>query len=237
MGSATVRHEQNETAEIVQETLRACELARSGARAAAEGLASNSVRLLDSIREVEKQLDSADRDVDERVTNAITGLPEAQARELLACMKLMIGLERIGDLLVGFAERARAVGTRLDPQDVNDLTAMAAIVERMLGDVYDAFAGRDLRRTISVLRLDSELDRTRNLMFVRHIENPEGVPRQESFHVIFMTQALERCGDHAKNLAEEICHLISGRSVRHVLRSFDKPFEQMFLDYMKQKGR
>ncbi len=237
MGSATWRHQQSETADIVQQTLRACELARAAARAAADGLAGNAAQLLDSIRDAEKQLDSLDREIDDRVTNAITGLPEAQARELLACMKLMIGLERIGDLLVGFAERARAVGTRLDQQDVNDLTGMASIVEHMLAEVYDAFAGRDLARTISVLRLDSELDRMRNLLFVRHIENPEGAPRQESFHVIFMTQALERAGDHAKNLAEEICHLISGRSVRHVLRSFDKPFEQMFLDYMKQKGR
>jgi len=48
------------------------------------------------------------------------------------------------------------------------------------------------------------------------------MPRQESFHVLFMTQALERAGDHAKNLAEEVCHLVSGHSVRHVLRAYDK---------------
>jgi phosphate transport system protein len=239
MGSATLRNQQPQPAsEIVQETLRACELARAGARAAGQGLAGGAPELLDSVRETEKQLDAIDRELDERITNVITQVTEPDdARELLACMKLIIGLERIGDLLVGFAERAGAVGARLDPQDVNDLTTMAGIVERMLGEVQSAFAGRDLRRAIGVLRADAELDRLRNLMFVRHIENPEGAPRQESFHVIFMAQALERAGDHAKNLAEEICHLISGRTVRHVLRSFDRPFEQMFLDWMKQKSR
>jgi len=50
-----------------------------------------------------------------------------------------------------------------------------------------------------------------------------------------MTQSLERAGDHAKNLAEEICHLVSGQTVRHVLRSYDKPVEQMFIDDLKRK--
>ncbi|HET7441250.1 MAG TPA: hypothetical protein VFJ47_08115, partial [Terriglobales bacterium] len=53
------------------------------------------------------------------------------------------------------------------------------------------------------------------------------------FHLVFMAQTLERCGDHAKNLAEEICHLISGRSVRHILREHDRPVEQSFLERMR----
>jgi len=63
------------------------------------------------------------------------------------------------------------------------------------------------------------------------------MPRQESFHVLFMTQALERAGDHAKNLAEEVCHLVSGHSVRHVLRAYDKPVEQMFIEDLKRGRR
>jgi phosphate uptake regulator len=49
-----------------------------------------------------------------------------------------------------------------------------------------------------------------------------------------MCQALERCGDHAKNLAEEICHLVSGRSVRHILREHDRADEQVYLDRMRK---
>jgi len=55
--------------------------------------------------------------------------------------------------------------------------------------------------------------------------------------VLFMTQSLERAGDHAKNLAEEVCHLVSGRTVRHVLRSYDKPVEQMFIDDLRRKHK
>jgi len=54
---------------------------------------------------------------------------------------------------------------------------------------------------------------------------------------LFMTQSLERAGDHAKNLAEEVCHLVSGHTVRHVLRSYDKPLEQMFIDDLRRRQK
>jgi phosphate transport system protein len=86
-----------------------------------------------------------------------------------------------------------------------------------------------------VLRADAEMDRLRNLIFLRHIENPENLPRQASLQVIFMTQSLERAGDHAKNLAEEVCFFVSGHTVRHLMMTYDKPIEQMFLDYLRQR--
>jgi phosphate uptake regulator len=50
-----------------------------------------------------------------------------------------------------------------------------------------------------------------------------------------MAQEIERAGDHVKNMAEEVCHLVSGRTMRHVLRAYDRPVEQLFLDHMKSK--
>ena len=171
----------------------------------------------DGVREREKELDTLDRVIDQGVTSIITKVDEEQARELLACLKFIIDLERIGDLLLNCSNRAAAVGSRIELQDIRDLTVMASRLEKMLGDVHDAFSERDLNRALAVLRSDAELDRLRNLIFMRHLENHDGAPRQESFHVLFMTQSLERAGDHAKNLAEEVCHLVSGHSVRHVL--------------------
>jgi phosphate transport system protein len=154
---------------------------------------------------------------------------------LLACMKFMIGLERIGDLLLSFASSAQAAGGRLDSQDTRDLTHMATVLEKMLADVGEAFHTRDVKKAVEVLRADAEMDRLRNLIFLRHIENPEGMQRQASLQVIFMTQSLERAGDHAKNLAEEVCHFVSGHTIRHVLMSYDKSTEQMFLDWLRHR--
>ncbi len=216
-------------------TLHACEVARAAAAAAADGVSSGSGKLLDIVRQREEELDTLDRQINEGVTGAICGVPENQARHLLACLKLILELERIGDLLLHFANRCRTAAARLSPEDVRDLTSMASILEKMLVDAAAAFAHNDLNRALAVLRADAELDRLRNLLFVRHVENPEGTRRSESFHVVFMTQSLERAGDHAKNMAEEVVHLVTGRSVRHLLRSSDKPFEQMWADWMRKK--
>ena len=147
----------------------------------------------------------------------------------------MISLERIGDLLLSFANSAQAASGRIDSEDTRDLTHMATILEKMLTDVGNAFSARDVSKAVDVLRADAEIDRLRNLIFLRHIENPENIARQASLQVIFMTQSLERAGDHAKNLAEEVCHVVSGRTVRHVLMAYDKPVEQMFIDYLRRR--
>jgi phosphate transport system protein len=220
---------------LVTRTIEACRVATDAAATAAEGIATGSSALLNSLREKEKQLDILDQEIDDGVTLAITQVTESEARELLACMKFMIGLERIGDLLLSFASSAQATNGRLDPQDTRDLTHMATVLEKMLSDVGLAFSGRDVKKAVEVLRADAEMDRLRNLIFLRHIENPEGLPRQASLQVIFMTQSLERAGDHAKNLAEEVCHFVSGHTIRHVMMGYDKPLEQMFLEWLRHR--
>ena len=182
-----------------------------------------------------KNWTALDREIDAGVTAGITQVTRPEARELLACMKFMIGLERIGDLLLSFASSAQSAGPRLDTQDTRDLTHMATMLEKMLTDVGSAFSTRDVRKAVDVLRADAEMDRLSNLIFMRHIENPERVQRQASLQVIFMTQSMERAGDHTKNLAEEVCHFVSGHTVRHVLMTYDKPIEQMFLDWLRHR--
>ena len=228
---------EEQCAHLEEQTLQACQVARSAAGIVAEGIATGVSSLLDGVRQREKELDTLDREIDQGVTSVITKVNEERARGLLACLKFMIGLERVGDLLLNCSNRAAAVASRIELQDIRDLTLMASRLEKMLADVHDAFRQRDLNRALSVLRADAEMDRLRNLVFIRHLEHHDNTPRAESFHVLFMTQSLERAGDHAKNLAEEVCHLVSGHTVRHVLRSYDKPVEQMFIDDLKRKHK
>jgi phosphate transport system protein len=210
-------------------------MAKEAAAAAAEGIATGSSTLLNSVRQRERELDTLDLEIDNGVTTAITAVEPVRARELLACMKFMIGLERIGDHLLNFANSAQSVRGRIDPEDTRELTHMATLLEKMLADCASAFSDRNVSQAIDVLRADAEIDRLRNLIFLRHIENPENVSRQASLQVIFMTQSLERAGDHAKNLAEEVCHLVSGHPARHVLIAYDKPIEQMFIQHLRSR--
>ena len=220
---------------LLELTLEAFRVAHRAAAASAEGIATASKALLGEVRDRERELDSLDRDIDDLVTTTITRVAGDEARTLLACMKFGISLERIGDLLLSFVNRAEAIAAHMDHDDVRDLTVMTSHLERMLAEVESAFRTRSLDKAVNVLRSDTELDRLRNVITFRHLEPAEGMRRFDSFHVLFMAQEIERAGDHVKNMAEEVCHLVSGRTIRHVLRSYDRPVEQLFLDHMKNK--
>src|SRR5580658_11187893 len=99
MSTASVRTPPPEPSrsDLVQRTVEGCELARQAAAIAAEGIDTGSMSRLNAIRQCEKELDAIDLEVDNGVTTSITRVPEAETRQLLACMKVMIGLERIGD--------------------------------------------------------------------------------------------------------------------------------------------
>jgi phosphate transport system protein len=238
MSSASIKDLQDSAKDnIVTQTLHAVGVAKAAAACCADALASGSSESIDRLRGYEDELDNIDHDLNESVTAAIIQANAQDARELLSCLKFILELERIGDLLLNVVNRASMVSSRLDPQDSKDLIMMASILEKMLGDVHEAFSRRDLQKTLLVLRADSELDRLRNLIFMRHVENRENQIRQESFHVVFMTQSVERAGDHAKNLAEEVCQLVTGRSVRHLLRSKDKPYELLFVEWMRNQKK
>jgi phosphate transport system protein len=226
---------ESESAYLATLALRAFRLAKSAASYAADGLGSASPALFDKVDGCEKELDQLDRELDQRLSASLAGANEARCRELLACMKCMGDLERIGDLIASFSSAGRAVGRHLESVDIHDLIRMASVLEKMLADAEQAFSARDINRALNILRADGELDRLRNLTFVRHVDNPEGQPCRESIQVLLMAQALERAGDHVKNVAEEICYLVTGRTLRHVLRSRDRSEEQMFIDWLKQR--
>ena len=188
-----------------------------------------------AVLEAEKQLDQLDSEVDERLADAIAGDPVAQARELLACGKFVVDLERIGDLAANFCGIHQMSHGQVVRADLHELTGMASTLERMVAEAHRAYVNRDLDLAVRVLRSDSEMDRLRNLIFFRHIEDREHAVGPGGVQAVFLAQALERAGDHAKNVAEEVCHLISGHTLRHLLRGHDKPDEVAFIERMKKK--
>jgi hypothetical protein len=87
MSTASVPRSEPVYSHLVKRTIEACEVAKNAAAAAAEGIATGSSPLLNTIREREKELDTLDREIDDGVTVAITQVSGTEARELLACMK------------------------------------------------------------------------------------------------------------------------------------------------------
>lgn len=215
-------------------TTEAFSTAKAAVSHAIDGLVNGSAPAFRAVKECEERLDSFDRELDQRLAPAITQVDAVQAQVLLACMKLMIDLERTGDLVAAFAERTAIVRNRIEMQDVEYLTRMACLLENMLIQAKQAFCRRDVDEALKVLRADTEMDRFRNLLLLRHTDGPEGAPGHESLHVLLMATALERAGDHAKNMAEEVCHMVTGQTIRHLLKCKDKPIEQLYLDWLSK---
>ena len=225
-----------EVSTLVELTMQACASAKASVSHAIDGLVHGGQASLEAVRRCEEKLDELDRELDERLVSVISQVATSQVRELLACRKVVLDLERIGDLVASFAERAAIVRNRLEVEDLGQLTKMACLLENMLEQVSKAFTARDVNQALNVFRADSEIDRLRNLLLIRHTESAEALHGQESLHVLFMATALERSGDHAKNIAEEICHLATGHTVRHLMRKTkNKSAEQLFIDWLARK--
>jgi len=201
--------------ELMRMTLRACLIARDAAFNIQDLLTNSSRMAFLAIRDCEKELDQIERQIDEQLPGAITRVNERTARQLLACLKCITDLERIGDLIMGVAQRVQAHSGHVPGSDVRHLVQMSAIVRDMLEDIHRGFVSLDVENARKVLRTDAELDRICHALFQRHLDNAREKDSL-SFEVLLMAQALERCGDHTKNLAEELYSLIEGHTLRHL---------------------
>jgi len=130
----------------------------------------------------------------------------------LACLKFITDLERIGDLIYYVAQRVQMLH-HLAREDTKHMADMAMVLQRMLEKVHDGFMTRDLGLASEVLSMDSKLDQLRQALFQRHLERQRN--GADVVSILFIAQALERAGDHTKNLAEELFNLVKGHSLRH----------------------
>ena len=203
--------------ELTSMVIKACLIARDAVFNVRDYLSSGSRMALLAIKDCEKELDQIERKIDEQLPAAITRVGEAKARQLLACLKFIIDLERIGDLAYSASMQLQNVQESLPGLDLRQLTEMATRLCDMLEQVHQGFLERDVVRARTILQSDPEIDRLCHALFRRHLaESSPGKPRD--FEILLTAQALERIGDHAKNLAEELYGLVERRSLRHSTR-------------------
>jgi len=193
---------------------QSCLVAKDAAFNLRDFLENSSNMAFIAVKDCEKELDRMERKIDDGITVAITQVSEVEARELLACLKFIIDLERIGDLAWSVTQRLQRLAGRLLKEDRRDLIAMADVLEKMLENIYQGFVTRNLESANWVMKTDSQIDHVCHAVFRRHLENKD-CSFDYSTHLLLMAQAFERAGDHAKNLGEELFHLVEGRSMRH----------------------
>jgi phosphate transport system protein len=165
----------------------------------------------------DKRIDALERDVDS-MTVRLLALRQPMAEDLRAivvALKISSDLERIGDYAKNIAKRISTL-TQTPPQEsVHTLRRMAAIVQSMIKTVLDAYIERDLDRANDVIQRDEEVDTLHTSLFrellTYMMEDASNIT--PCTHLLFVAKNIERSGDHATNIAENVQFLVSGTSL------------------------
>jgi phosphate transport system protein len=145
-------------------------------------------------------------------------------RYIVAVLKINQDLERIGDLAAHIAERGIHLCHAPDPGQPFGLSDMAAKVERMLKKALDAFVTLDAASAREVCAADGEVDVCNRQISrqVRSLIERDPAHVEALLHIMHIARHLERIGDHATNISEDLIYLAEGRIVRH-LRPSEAP--------------
>lgn len=142
-------------------------------------------------------------------------------RFLVAVMKINNDLERMGDSAVNIVQSATNLHKEPPLKPYIDLPRMSELARGMVRDSLDAFVQKDADRARSVLAADDKIDGIYRQIFRElltfMIEDPKTVSR--SLHLLLVARNLERIGDHATNIAEDVIYYVEGRDVRHSMES------------------
>lgn len=188
---------------------------------AIEALASGDMTLVEKVREREKEVNRHEVEIDERIGLILARhQPTAiDLRTMLAVSKMLTDMERSGDEAEKVATAVRRMYENSHQQHIPliELRHMAVSVGNMLHQALDAFARLDPILAAQVVRSDKEVDKEwkaalRNLITYM-MEDPRTISR--AIDMIFIARALERIGDHAKNMAERVIYMVKGADVRH----------------------
>jgi len=141
-------------------------------------------------------------------------------RLLIAISKIIANLERVGDeasRIARVVQRLAAVGMPGRRLPVGDLQFECDLAVAQLRKALDAFARLDTRMALDVLKHDDQIDQEFEGMMRKLITYMMEDPRtiSSSIDLVFVAKAVERVGDHAKNLAEAVIYIVKGADVRH----------------------
>jgi phosphate transport system protein len=140
-------------------------------------------------------------------------------RTVMATIKLITDLERIGDEATKIARAASAIHQRgLVPIAHEDIVrVMAASASRQLHDALDAFARMDQKQATRLIVADEEIDHEYRAVMRNAVtfmmEDPRTI--SSTLDTVWVAKAIERIGDHAKNIAEYVIYIVEGKDIRH----------------------
>lgn len=182
---------------------------------AALALETRNEELAEQVRGNDKAIDAIEFKINEEAAKLIAlRAPTAKdLRVVLSVMKIASSLERVGDYAKNMAKRTQVLGQMQAISGAGgSLRRMAKTVTEMLSDALDAYAGRHLDLAEDVRIRDREVDQMYNALFREFLTHMMEDPRRISacMHLHFIAKNIERMGDHATTIAEQVIYLITG---------------------------
>jgi phosphate transport system protein len=145
-------------------------------------------------------------------------------REIVAALKISADLERIGDYAANVAKRAIALSQVPAVKPVYAIPRMARLVQQSIKDVLDAYVEHDAAKAVAVWQRDEEVDEMYTSLFrellTYMMEDQRNIG--PSIHLLFIAKNIERMGDHATNVAEDVHFLVHGRPIDQARPKGDK---------------
>lgn len=169
-------------------------------------------------REEDDRIDRLEVEIDEVALGLLAQRPAAtELRFVTMAMKIANNLERVGDEATTISRRVLELSREAQLPQTAQIPPMAATVLQMLKDALDAFVGRDPARARAVIPRDDEVDnsnrRVHRELAVLMAERPTVITR--ALNLMIISKSLERIGDHAANVAEQVVYLCEGEDIRH----------------------
>ena len=214
-----VRHFQEELDAMQSRLLEMGGLAEERVRAAIQGLSTRDASLIEKVMRGDEPVNRLHIEVDERCFRllALYQPMATDLRAIVAAVKINSDLERVGDLAVNIAEAAQRYLGHAPVKQLIDIPRMGRIAQTMLRDSLDSYVKRDTELARSVLNSDDELDALKTQVFrelltymLQAVETIE-----PALDLILVSRHLERIGDHATNIAEDVIFMVSAQDVRH----------------------
>lgn len=182
---------------------------------ATKALANRDVELAEQVRANDKAIDALEEQVNTEAARVIAlRAPTAgDLRTVLAVMKLAGNLERVGDYAKNLGKRTSSLVQMPDIEGASGaIRRMGREVENMLRDSLDAFVQRDVAMAEDVRRRDQEVDQMYNALFREFLtfmmEDPRNITA--CMHLHFIAKNIERMGDHATSISEQVIYLVTG---------------------------
>jgi len=214
-----MRHFDEMLDELLQKVVLMGSIAEKMIELAMRALIERNETLSESCLDKEKEVNALQVEVDDKAVK-LTALQQPVAQDVrFVFMASRIGgeLERVADQAVNICQNTHYVLEGPPIKPLVDLPIMAQVAQKMLRNSLTAMSQRDLRLADAVLEDEDTVDAFRDQIFRILLTHMMGDPRtiQQAMSLVLISRNLERIGDHATNIAEEIIYWIQGRDVRH----------------------